>query len=175
MSSPAAFGRHVLHVALSLALLTSPALAHVTLEVQQAPASSTYKGVFRVPHGCEGAATVRITINLPEGVTQAQPMPKAGWRLTTQRREGGPQPAGHGTLPEVSSVTWEGGPLDSTHYDEFVVRFRTPDRPGEVVYIPVIQDCEGGRSTGWTEIPAQGRRPSDYPHIAPALRVLPRS
>jgi uncharacterized protein YcnI len=174
MNSAAAFRDAVFRAVLSVALLTSPALAHVTLEAQQALAFSTYKGVFRVPHGCEGAATVRITVNLPEGVTQAQPMPKPGWRLTTQRREGGPQPAGHGTLPEVASVTWDGGPLDSTHYDEFVVRFRTPDRPGELIYIPVTQGCEGGRSTEWTEIPAQGRRPSDYPHIAPALRILPR-
>ena len=160
--------------ALASALLPFPALAHVTLENQQAPAFSTYKGVFRVPHGCEGAATVRITVNLPEGVTQALPMPKPGWRLTTQRREG-EQPAGHGTVPEVASITWEGGPLDNAHYDEFVIRFRTPDRPGEVLYIPVIQGCEGDRSIGWTEIPAEGRRPSDYPHVAPALRLLPRS
>ena len=37
------------------AAAAAPAAAHVTLEVQQAPANSTYRAVFRLPHGCEGA------------------------------------------------------------------------------------------------------------------------
>jgi uncharacterized protein YcnI len=64
--------------------------------------------------------------------------------------------------------------LPNAHYDEFVIRMRLPDRPGELVYIPVIQDCEGGASTGWVQIPEAGRRASDYPHIAPAIRLASR-
>ena len=154
---------------------TGPARAHVTLETGQAPAHAYYRGTFRVPHGCEGAATTRITVRLPEGVTAARPMPKAGWTLTTARREDAPAPAGHGAAPELAAVTWEGGRLEDAHYDEFVIRFRLPDRPGETVWIPVVQDCEGGRSTAWSEVPAEGRRLSDYRHPAPAVRLLPRN
>jgi periplasmic copper chaperone A len=152
----------------------APAAAHVTLEVQQAAAGSLYKGVFRVPHGCDGAATIRITVQVPPGVTQALPMPKPGWRLTTTRREDAAAPAGHGTAPELAAIAWEGGPLDHAHYDEFVLRMRLPDRPGELLHIPVVQECEGGRSTAWTQIPDPDRRPSDYPTPAAALRLLPR-
>src|SRR5689334_9992517 len=36
------------------------AVAHVTLENQQAPVASIYKAVFRVPHGCKGKPTNRV-------------------------------------------------------------------------------------------------------------------
>jgi len=155
--------------------VAGPAQGHVTLEVQQAAAGSIYKGVFRVPHGCDGAATIRITVQIPADVTGVLPMPKPGWRLSTIPRAGVPLPSGHGAVPEVATVTWEGGPLDNAHYDEFVVRMRLPDRPGDLLYVPVVQDCEGGRSTSWTQIPDPTRRPTDYPTPATSVRLTPRS
>lgn len=161
------------YAAMALGLLVAgPAAAHVTLESQQAPANSIYRAVFRVPHGCGEAATTRITVRLPEGFTQARPMPKPGWTLRVTYR--GEAPPGHGAIADASEIVWEGGPLPNAQYDEFVIRLRLPDRPGELVYIPVIQDCEGGASTAWVQIPEAGRRASDYPHIAPAIRLAPR-
>ena len=63
-----------------------PAAAHVTLDPTAAPAGSYVRAAFRVPHGCAGAATTRITLDLPEGIYSAKPMPKPGWRLTIERR-----------------------------------------------------------------------------------------
>lgn len=163
-------------LAAAATLLLAPAAhAHVTLEVQQAAAGSTYRGTFRVPHGCEGhAATLRVTVRLPEGVTAARPMPKAGWTLRIVPR-GEPRQAGHGAArAEAAEIVWEGGPLEDAHYDEFVVRFRVPDEPG-LLYIPVVQDCVGGGRAAWEQIPEAGRRASDYPYIAPVLRVTPRN
>lgn len=162
--------------AMALGLLaTAPAAAHVTLEVQQAPANAIYRATFRVPHGCDGAATTRVTVRLPEGVTDARPMPKPGWRLVTTPRQDAPAPAGHGAAPQLAEVSWEGGRLEDAHYDEFVIRLRLPDRPGELFYIPVVQDCEGGKIAAWVEIPEPGRRVTDYRMPAPALRLLPRN
>jgi uncharacterized protein YcnI len=155
------------------ALAAAPAAAHVTLEVGQAPANSTYRATFRVPHGCDGAAMTRLTVRLPEGVTQARPMPKAGWTIRITPR--GEAPSGHGAVADAAEITWEGGPLPDAHYDEFVIRLRLPDRPGELLYIPVVQDCEGGRTSAWVEIPEAGRRVSDYRYPAPAIRLTPRS
>ena len=50
------------------ALGTNAALAHITLETQEAAAGSTYKAVLRVPHGCEGKATTAVRVQIPEGV-----------------------------------------------------------------------------------------------------------
>ena len=36
-----------------------------------------------MPHGCEGAATTRVRIHIPEGVIAVKPMPKPGWQLET--------------------------------------------------------------------------------------------
>src|SRR5262245_59617970 len=71
-------------VAFLVACCLSPlALAHVALESQQAPVASTYKAVLRVPHGCEGAATLKLRVRIPEGVIAVKPMPKAGWTVET--------------------------------------------------------------------------------------------
>ncbi|WP_337875402.1 YcnI family protein [Elioraea sp.] len=161
--------------ACAAALLGATASAHVTLETQEAAPDSLYRAVFRVPHGCGEAATIRLAVTLPEGVRGARPMPKPGWRLTLVPREDRPTPQGHGAARELHQIVWEGGPLPSEHYDEFVIRFRTPNTPGQTLWIPVVQGCEGGRETAWTQVPEPGRRASDYPTPAPALRILPRN
>jgi uncharacterized protein YcnI len=162
------------HAVLACGLLAAgPAAAHVTLEVQQAPANSTYRAVFRVPHGCEAAATTRFIVRLPEGVTQARPMPKPGWTLRVTYR--GEAPAGHGAIADASEIVWEGGRLPNEHYDEFVIRIRLPDRPGELLHIPAIQECEDGSRAAWEEIPQPGQRVSALRYPAPALRLAPRN
>ena len=42
-----------------------------------------YKAVFVVPHGCAGSATIKIRVQIPEGVIAAKPMPKPGWNVET--------------------------------------------------------------------------------------------
>lgn len=161
---------------LALGLLCAgPAGAHVTLEVQQAPAHSTYRAVLRIPHGCDGAAMTRLVVRLPEGATEARPMPKPGWTLATTPRANAAGPTGHGAARELAEIAWEGGRLDDAHYDEFILRLRLPDRPGELFYIPVVQECEGGRTAAWVEIPEAGRRITSYRYPAPAVRLLPRN
>jgi uncharacterized protein YcnI len=71
-------------VAFALAALTaSPAAAHVTLEKRQAPVGSYYKAVFAVPHGCAGSPTIKLRVQIPEGVIGIKPMPKRGWTVET--------------------------------------------------------------------------------------------
>jgi uncharacterized protein YcnI len=61
----------------------APAVAHVTLEAQEANIGMPYKAVLRVPHGCEGSATVTLRVRIPDGVIAVKPMPKPGWMLST--------------------------------------------------------------------------------------------
>src|ERR1700676_2320871 len=63
----------------------SMAFAHITLENQQAPIGASYKAVMRVPHGCEGSATVAVRVRIPEGFIEVKPMPKPGWKLDVVR------------------------------------------------------------------------------------------
>ena len=106
-------------------VIAAPSLAsaHATLEVQQAKVGSTYKAVMRVPHGCQGAPTLKVRIKIPEGFYAVKPMPKAGWALETTTGKYAKSYDNHGTaLTEgVTEIVWT-GKLDDAHYDEFVFR-----------------------------------------------------
>jgi periplasmic copper chaperone A len=157
--------------------LTAPALAHVTLEMRQAPAGSTYKAVLRVGHGCEGAPTTAIRIRIPEGVIAVKPMPKPGWELaTTIEPYAAPVAYYEQTLTEgVREIAWTGGSLPDAWYDEFVFRARLPDgEPGTIIHFLVVQECEGGVHR-WIEIPEPGRSADDYREPAPGVTLAPEA
>lgn len=157
---------------------TGPAFAHITLETQEAKVGGSYKAVFRVSHGCEGAASTAVRVRIPEGVISVKPMPKPGWTLKTEKGayakayddDGKPAKTG------VKEVAWSGGELPDEFYDEFVMRvFLTPDLPTKTkLHFPVVQECAGGKSERWIEIPAAGKDDDDYDTPAPGLRLLPR-
>ena len=157
-------------------VLSAPSFAHVTLEVREAPVSSTYKAVARVPHGCEGAATLKVRIQVPEGVVNVKPMPKGGWTLETVKGkyEKGYGDHGRPVTEGVKEIVWTGKLLDE-HYDEFVFRGQLPDAgPGTIVYFPVVQECETGIHR-WIEIPAEGKSSDDYEEPAPGVMLTPKS
>jgi uncharacterized protein YcnI len=161
--------------ATALVFLSTPCFAHVTLEVQEAPAKSTYKAVARVPHGCEGAATLKVRIRVPDGVVNVKPMPKAGWALETVMGKYDKAYGDHGKpLTEgVREIVWTGKLLDE-HYDEFVFRGQLPEGPlDEMLYFPAVQECEGGKTERWIEIPAADKKAGDYKFPAPGLKLLP--
>lgn len=169
--------RFPLSLAAAGILLALPAQAHVTLDPASAPAGSYVRTSLRVPHGCNGAATTRISVEIPQGIYTAKPMPKPGWRLSIERRRL-PNPAqnthGHEVEEEVARITWEGGPLPDDQYDEFVLLLQAPNEPGGTLFLPVTQGCEGGRTEAWVERPAAGQHTHDLARPAPAMRLNPR-
>jgi uncharacterized protein YcnI len=156
-------------------LAATPALAHVELEKNNAPAGGDFKLVFMVPHGCAGSATVALRVKIPDGVIKAKPMPKAGWTLTTvSEKLAQPVQYYSTTLTEdVREIDWTAGNLPDDYYDEFTIVAKMPDKPGTVIYFPVIQQCDKGESR-WIEIPAQGQTGEDLKRPAPALTLGPK-
>jgi uncharacterized protein YcnI len=161
------------------ALAASPAAAHVTLENRQATVGSYYKAVFAVPHGCAGSATVKIRIQIPEGVIGVKPMPKPGWTVETVKGKYTAEYEYHGSkLSEgVKEVVWSGGKLADDNYDEFIAAtFLTAGlKPNATLYFPVVQECEQGISR-WIDIPGdgQGARGHDSKSPAPGLKLIPK-
>lgn len=160
------------------ALGATQALAHVTLETQTASVGSTYKAVARVPHGCKGAATTKVRVQIPEGVIAVKPMPKAGWTLETVKGKYDRAYDNYGTPTSegVKEVVWSGGKLLDEHYDEFVFRaYLTTDlKPDVTLYVPIVQECEGGGVERWIEIPAAGKVSDDYKFPAPGVKLTPK-
>ena len=67
---------------LATLVLAGGAHAHITLEQKSAPAGSTYKAVFRVGHGCAGAATTKMTWKNTNMVAKKTSVPQSGWSRT---------------------------------------------------------------------------------------------
>lgn len=152
------------------AFLPGVAQAHVTLEQKQAPASSTYKAVFRVGHGCAGSPTTGIRVFLPAGFTDAKPMPKPGWKLEIQREALLAPYTSHGkpVNDRAAIISWQGGSLADAEYDEFVLRGTLPAESGKL-YFRVLQKCKSAQND-WSAIQTGHDKP-EFP--AAILEVTP--
>lgn len=152
---------------------SASAFAHATLETKEAAIGGAYKAIVKIGHGCESTATLKIRVQIPEGVISVKPMPKAGWTLETAtgryaksykyyRRE----------LSEgVKEIVWT-GKLPDEHYDEFVFASYLTDSlaAGSTIYFPVTQECEKGAHR-WVDIPAAGQDAHALKAPAPGLRL----
>lgn len=150
---------------LALALLATSAasVAHVTLETRDAVAGSSYKGVLRIGHGCDGSPTTSVRVLLPEGFRMAKPMPKAGWQLKTVKQAVTPYDYYGKTInADVREIVWEGGNLPDDFYDEFVFRGTLPARAGDTAWFKVIQRCVKGEAR-WEQIPQAGQPEGEFP------------
>jgi len=159
----------------SMLLACGVAFAHVTLETREAKAGTGYKAVLKVPHGCDGSATLKVRAQIPEGVIAVRPMMKPGWQIETVKGAyGRSYPYYHGQqLTEgVKEIVWSGGKLPDDFYDEFVFAgFFASDLPEGRLYFPVTQECEKGEAR-WTEIPAPGQNAHALKSPAPAVVIL---
>jgi len=127
-----------------------------------------------VPHCCVYSATVRLTVQIPEGVIAIKPMVKPGWQIATTRGAYSRSYSFfHGAkfTEGVKEVTWSGGKLPDAFYDEFVLSAFIAGElpPGEMLYFPVVQQCEQGEHR-WVEIPAAGKHPNEP---APGVILTP--
>jgi uncharacterized protein YcnI len=161
------------------ALFASQAAAHVTLEKRQAPVGSYYKAVLAVPHGCAGSPTVKLRVQIPEGVIGIKPMPKPGWTIEMVKGKYAAEYEFHGgKISEgVKEVVWSAGKLADDNFDEFVFSsYLTPGlKPDTTLYFPVVQECEQGVSR-WIDIPAAGQGGHGHGHDsktpAPGLKLI---
>jgi uncharacterized protein YcnI len=161
--------------ALTVAATASAARAHVSLEAREAKLGASYKAVFKIPHGCEGAATTSVRVDIPEGVIGVKPMPKPGWTIELKRGAyTRPYNHFHGDMAEgVKQIVWRGGPLPDEYYDEFVASAFVAGEltAGATLYFPVTQTCEKGE-LAWTDVPAAGQSSHDLKSPAPTLRLV---
>jgi periplasmic copper chaperone A len=165
-------------IALAMTFTASSANAHITLETQEAAIGSSYKAVFAVPHGCAGSATIKIRVQIPEGVIGVKPMPKPGWNVEAVEGTYATEYDFHGTrISEgVKQVVWSGGKLPDHNYDEFVlVGFLTDSlKPNTMLYFPTVQECEQGVSR-WIDIPAEGSAGHAHDKSpAPGVKLMPK-
>jgi len=164
--------------AIACACATS-AFAHITLEKPEAAPKSSYKAVFRLPHGCDGSATTAVKITIPEGIIAAKPMPKAGWTLSITKGAYAKSYKlyGENVSEGAKEITWSGGKLPDDQYDEFTVQMNVTEAfaAGSTAYFPVTQTCEKGEIK-WADIPKTGEASHDHAghggEPAPSLKII---
>lgn len=161
--------------AVLLAAITQTAVAHATLEQESVTQNATEKLTVRIGHGCDGAPTLRVRVQVPEGMIAVKPMPKAGWTLeTVVAPYAKPYDYFGNTLTEgVQEIIWS-GELADEHYDEFVFRGRVTDtaEANRMLYVPIVQECADAAER-WIEIPAEGQSGDDLEGPAPGVMVQP--
>jgi periplasmic copper chaperone A len=148
------------YLVLTAALLAaSPVSAHVFLDGKQALVGTEYKAVFVVPHGCSGSPTIKLRVQIPEGVIAAEVKPVAGWTVDTVKGKYAAEYEykGSNASEGIKEVAWSGGKLADKTRQEFVIETFLTDslKPNTTLYFPVVQECEQGVSR-WIEIPADG-------------------
>lgn len=149
-----------------------PAKAHVTIDPKNAPAGEYAKLIFRVPHGCDGSPTTKLTIRVPEGVVSVKPQVHPGWKISTKTAKYAKPVELHGkeVLEGISEVTWSGGLLDDAYMDEFGLSVKLPNKPGEKLLFPAIQGCKKGKSE-WIAEKVDGHGGHGGPLPAPVLEL----
>ncbi|CAB4626591.1 unannotated protein [freshwater metagenome] len=112
-------------------VLANPASAHMGVDVHGATMTAG-KGAtifLRPGHGCDGDATNTITVEIPSGVTGVKPQQKAGWD----------------TAFDGKTITWSGGALPDSQFDDFGIKLTWPKLDAAVksqaIYFKTVQIC----------------------------------
>jgi uncharacterized protein YcnI len=151
-----------------LALVATPAAAHVVAVPDTAKAGSYSAIAFRVGHACAaGDVTLKIRIEIPDGVASARPQVKPGWTYSLER------PADPKAAP--TAITFEGR-LPDEAFDDFAVLMKLPaaitKEAGDKLVFPIVQTCEKGQSQ-WTEVPSPEAQDAKLNRPAPTVTLIP--
>ena len=146
-----------------------PASAHVSFAPRQIPLGPTIEASLRIPHGCNGSPTLRLRMRIPAQISAIRPVAKEGWSVSQ---------SGQGATREIA---WSGR-LPDKQRGEFrvVMDLDASVKPGQVIFFPVVQECENGVAR-WIDM--SGKPSADASETeeadettspAPSIRILPR-
>ena len=153
----------------AMALSAPFAAGHISVASGPGFADTSQEITFGVGHGCEGADTLGVRIQIPAGVTSVRAMPSDFAKPTFEKDTAG----------VITAVSWQRAPADlleaDTGYYKLVLRLRVPNQPFTTVHFPARQTCRGADggliTVDWiatTESPDGGG-----PEPAPALNIVP--
>jgi uncharacterized protein YcnI len=107
-------------------------MAHVEASPEQVPAD----GVARITLAAEGEESVpavKLTVQMPAGVTNVTANPARGWSRSVKGR----------------LVTWSGGEIQPGEVGKFSFRAHMPATPGRVLVFPALVAYANGEVVHW--------------------------
>lgn len=131
----------------------SSALAHATIQPNEAVAGSFSRFVVRVPNESEKAATTKIKVSLPP-MASVRFEPREGWNREEKVVEFvEPLEAfGQEITEGVGSVTWSGGEIAPGEFLEFGFSAAMPEEETTLTF-KIIQTYSDGEVAKWTGAP----------------------
>jgi len=134
-------------------VLAAPALAHVTVQPNEAVVGAFSRFVVRVPNERDDAGTTKVTVQLPP-LAFVSFEPKEGWKRTTKTIEFDEpiEVFGEEITEGVGSVTWSGGGIGPGEFDEFGFSARMPDAETALTF-EAVQTYSSGEVVEWTGAP----------------------
>jgi uncharacterized protein YcnI len=152
----------------------TPAGAHVTITPTTTAAGAYTVLTVSVPHGCDGSATTRISIQMPDQINAVTPTRNPLWQVEKEmERLDPPVTDAHGNeiTERVATVTYTTDtPLPEGYRDTFELSLQLPDAEGTTLVFPAVQTCEKGEAA-WIEVPAAGRSADDLELPAPSMTI----
>ena len=137
------------------------ASAHASVQMYGEKANAgSYGAVFiRIPHAAADRNTVKVEVQIPEGVTAVKPQRLSGWTESVTKSADG---------KNVTSVTWSNGSLPDTSFQDFGIQVKFPATAGDL-YFKTVQTLDDGSTVAWIEIPAAGVDGHSLAHPAPKV------
>jgi uncharacterized protein YcnI len=158
----------------ALVVAAPMAAAHVTVNPGEAPKGGYAALSFRVPNERDDASTTRLEVNFPTDtpIASVRVQPKPGWRYEIERTELDEPIEQHGEeiTEVVSKITWTGGEIGTTEFDEFGVSVGPLPTDVDQILFPSIQTYDSGEVVRWIEEPVEGEEEPENP--APVLTLV---
>ena len=137
-----------------LGLVVVPvAAAHVEPSPEKVPAGSVSK-ITLSAEGEESVPAVKLTVQIPAGVTDLVAHPTKGWKQSVNGR----------------IVTWSGGQIPNGAVGKFAFSAHMPDSPGRVLVFPALVTYQDGKVVHWI-----GAESSDTPAPRVTLTASPQT
>ncbi|MDX6741858.1 YcnI family protein [Actinocorallia sp. A-T 12471] len=159
--------------ALTLAGVSAPALAHVTVQPGSAEKGSWSKVTFRVPNERDDAATTKLVVELPAdypiAFVSVKPLP--GWTVAAPKAAlAKPVDTGSGEITEaVAKITWEGGKIEAGQFQEFDVTLGPLPTTTDRLVFKADQTYSSGEVVKWADVAGAGAGEPEHP--APVLEL----
>ncbi|WP_407835797.1 YcnI family protein [Streptomyces sp. DSM 116496] len=159
-----------------LAFLTTPALAHVSVQAEGAAAKGGYATVnVKVPNERADASTVSVEVSFPteHPLASVMPQPVAGWDIVVTKAKLDKPLTVHGkSITEVvSKVTWTatGKGIEPGYFQKFPLSLGQLPQDADELVLKALQTYSSTEVVRWIEPPVAGQEAPEHP--APVLKL----
>jgi uncharacterized protein YcnI len=154
-----------------IGLASSLANAHVSVASGPGFANTTQEITFGVGHGCAGADTYKVRIEIPSTVTSVRPERSDFGKVSVEKDATG----------AITAAVWQkndGDALDADiAYYKLVIRLKVPNQPFATIFFPAHQTCRAAdgtlSTTDWVTLPSDPVVDGGAGEPAPALAIVP--